>query len=114
MPSTLASCSVAMLAVLLMLVPASRVALAETVTPRRAVELERLIRHDCGSCHGMTLKGGLGPDLRAERFGGVPPPAIAAIILDGVPGTAMPPWRPLLSEAEAHWIAAYLSKGSAP
>ena len=30
------------------------------------------------------------------------------IILDGVPGTAMPPWRPLLSEGEALWIARYL------
>lgn len=114
MPSARATCNVATIAVLLMQVPASRIAVAETVTPRRAVELERLIRHDCGSCHGMTLNGGLGPELRAQRLGGVPPPAIAAIILDGVPGTAMPPWRPLLSDAEAHWIAAYLSKGSAP
>lgn len=114
MPSTFAACSVVMLALHFMLAPASRAAFAEAVTPRRAVELERLVRHDCGSCHGMTLKGGLGPDLRAQRFGGVSPPAIAAIILDGLPGTAMPPWRPLLSEAEAHWIAAYLSKGTAP
>jgi cytochrome c55X len=33
------------------------------------------------------------------------------VILDGVPGTAMPPWRPLLSEADALWIADYLLKG---
>ena len=31
-----------------------------------------------------------------------------AIILDGIPGTAMPPWRPLISEADARWIADYL------
>jgi cytochrome c55X len=30
-----------------------------------------------------------------------------------VPGTAMPPWRPLLTEAEALWIADYL-KGETP
>ena len=38
---------------------------------------------------------------------------IALIILDGVPGTAMPPWRPLLSEDDALWIADYL-KGVTP
>ena len=38
---------------------------------------------------------------------------LALIILDGVPGTAMPPWRPLLTEAEALWIADYL-KGETP
>lgn len=103
-----------LLAAALLLVASARDGCAEPVSPKRAVELERLIRHDCGSCHGMSLKGGLGPDLRASRFGGVPTPAIAAVILDGRPGTAMPPWRPLLSEAEADWIAAYLAKGSAP
>lgn len=103
-----------LLAATLLLAASAHTVLAEPVTPRRAAELERLIRHDCGSCHGMSLKGGLGPDLRASRFGGVPTRAIAAVILDGIPGTAMPPWRPLLSEAEAHWIAGYLAKGSAP
>lgn len=74
-------------------------------------DLERLVRQDCGSCHGMTLKGGLGPDLRAARLAGRDKAEIARIILDGVPGTAMPPWRPLLSEGEALWIANYLMSG---
>jgi cytochrome c55X len=74
----------------------------------RAKALEVLVRQDCGSCHGLTLKGGLGPELSANRFDGVPPEAIAALILDGVPGTPMPPWRGLLSEQDALWIADYL------
>jgi cytochrome c55X len=78
-----------------------------------AGDLERLVRQDCGSCHGMTLKGGLGPDLRATRLAGRDKAEIARIILDGVPGTAMPPWRPLLSEGEALWIANYLMSGDA-
>jgi cytochrome c55X len=74
----------------------------------RAAELERLVKQDCGSCHGMTLKGGLGPDIRAETLEGTQPEAIKRIILDGVVGTPMPPWRGLLSEREAEWIALYL------
>jgi len=83
-------------------------AFAGDLSADRAAELERLVRQDCGSCHGMTLKGGLGSDLRAETLAGVAPEALAIIILDGVPGTPMPPWRPLLTEGEARWIAEYL------
>ena len=83
-------------------------ALAGDLPPGRAAELERLVRQDCGSCHGMTLKGGLGSDLRAETLAGTAPETLAQIVLDGIPGTAMPPWRPLLTEGEALWIAEYL------
>lgn len=83
-------------------------ALASDVGPERAEELERLVVQDCGSCHGLTMKGGLGraitPDLMQHYDRG----DLRDIILDGIPGTAMPPWRPLMSEADALWIADYL------
>ena len=74
--------------------------------------LEHMVQQDCGSCHGLTMKGGLGKPLTREALAEVDPQTIASIILDGVPGTAMPPWRPLLGEAEALWIANYLKKGA--
>jgi len=77
-------------------------ALADSSEEAREQKLERLVRQDCGSCHGMTFKGGLGPDIRAERMAGFTP---------SVPGTPMPPWRGLLSEEDALWIAEYLRKG---
>ena len=83
------------------------------ISASRAIQLERLVRQDCGSCHGMTLKGGLGPDIRAEMLKGKDAEAITEIILDGVPDTPMPPWRPLMTEAEARWIADYLLSGGA-
>jgi len=89
-------------------------AAAAEIPPDRAVELERLVLQDCGSCHGLTMKGGLGSDLRPESLAGKPVEGIVEIVLDGLPGTAMPPWRPLLSEDEARWIANYLLKGGAP
>ena len=84
---------------------------AATIGADRAGELERLVRQDCGACHGMTLKGGLGPDIRADALGRLDRSAVAGVILDGRPGTAMPPWRPLLTETEAEWIADYLMSG---
>jgi len=98
------------LAVLAAIVAAAP-AFADDLPPERTAELTRLVRQDCGSCHGMTLTGGLGSDLRAETLAGKEPGVLAEIILDGVPGTAMPPWRPLLTEGEALWIARYLLTG---
>lgn len=39
--------------------------------PGRRVELTRLVRQDCGSWHGMTLKGGLSPALTPHAAGGL-------------------------------------------
>ncbi|WP_296764213.1 cytochrome c [Sediminimonas sp.] len=79
--------------------------------PIDAARLERLVRHDCGSCHGMTLKGGLGTPLTPDALSHTDAGLLTGIILDGIPGTPMPPWRPLLSAAEARWIANYLLEG---
>jgi cytochrome c55X len=95
-------------ALLLLTLPA-----AADIAPGRATELEHMVLQDCGSCHGLTLKGGLGLPLTAAALTHSDRDGLALIILDGVPGTAMPPWRPLLTEAEALWIADYL-KGETP
>jgi cytochrome c55X len=87
-------------------------ALADGLPQDRASELARLVLQDCGSCHGLTLAGGLGPDIRPAALAGASPESVAAVILDGRPGTAMPPWRSLLNEAEAAWIATYLLGGA--
>ena len=86
------------------------VAASGLIPAQRTVELEHIVLQDCGSCHGLTRKGGLGSPLTPEALEGSEVEGLAAIILDGVPGTAMPPWRPLLTEQEALWIADYLLK----
>ena len=76
-----------------------------------AQRLEHMLKQDCGSCHGLTMKGGLGLPLTREALEGKSPDMIAEVILDGIPGTAMPPWRPLLTTDEALWMANYLKRG---
>lgn len=98
---------------LIALLVAAAPALASDPAPD-PVALERLVIQDCGSCHGLTLKGGLGPDIRPQSIDYYDAEVLRGVILDGIPGTAMPPWRPLLTQAEADWIAAYLLKGEAP
>ena len=83
---------------------------AEGVSVERAEALAHLVEQDCGSCHGLTRKGGLGSPLTYEALEGRDRDSLALVILDGMPGTAMPPWRPLMTEAEAYWIADFLLK----
>lgn len=80
--------------------------------PPDAAKLAALIRQDCGSCHGLTLQGGLGKPLTPERLAPWDRHQLIQIILGGVPGTPMPRWRPLLTESEAAWIADALKEGS--
>ena len=75
------------------------------VSTERAIALRHFLTQDCGSCHGLTLGGGLGPPLQREQVANKPVPYLAYTILNGRPGTAMPPWSRFLTEEEGEWLA---------
>ena len=79
--------------------------------PARQAELLHLVRQDCGSCHGLRMEGGLGLPLSPLALKDQPPEALVQTILHGRRGTAMPSWRPFLSDGEAGWIVEVLLKG---
>lgn len=91
-------------------------AMAETtltkVDAARQSELLYFVKHDCGSCHGMTLKGGLGPALLPETLSAKPKAFLVSTILEGRKNTAMPPWNPMLSHSDALWIVEQLQAGN--
>lgn len=95
-------------AILMLLTPA---AVAADPSPERARELVRMVRQDCGSCHGLTLKGGLGPPLLPETLREKPVDSLRYTVLLGRPGTPMPPWQAFMNEAEADWIVRQLMQG---
>lgn len=84
---------------------------AAALTPARQVQLVRMVRQDCGSCHGIQLTGGLGPELTRERMVEIPLDSLFSVIYHGRPGTPMPGWKTMISEADAHWIAHQLQAG---
>ena len=94
----------------------TQTAFAETaatkISSARQNELLYFIKHDCGSCHGMTLKGGLGPALLPETLAAKPKDYLVATILEGRQNTAMPPWKTMLSKNDAIWITEQLQNGS--
>lgn len=102
---------------------ASGLALVSLVTPapaqelstqapgvERRAELRYLLSQDCGSCHGLTLAGGLGPALTRDALRGKPNELLLNTILKGRPGTAMPPWEGLLTKAEAGYLVDLLTE----
>ncbi|QBM15968.1 hypothetical protein MARI_00480 [Marinobacter sp. JH2] len=87
-------------------------AFAHSAEPKTEAELRNFVVQDCGSCHGLTFKGGLGPPLRPADIEPLSVEAIEAIIREGVPGTAMPPWKALLTDDEMTWISKQLKSGA--
>ena len=99
------------LAVVLLLGAAAAHATDSEPAAERQQTLTRMVRQDCGSCHGMRLTGGLGPALTPEALADKPVESLAATIYHGRPGTPMPGWRSMLSVADAQWIAQRLAQG---
>jgi cytochrome c55X len=97
--------------VLLVLVAATTAAAAADPAPARRAELLHLVRQDCGSCHGLTMKGGLGPSLTPAALAEKDAEMLRFVVLHGRRGTPMPPWSAHLTEPEAQWIVDQLKKG---
>ena len=86
-------------------------ACAGEIPVSRQAELMNLLKQDCGSCHGLSMKGGLGPALTPELLQDKPADFLALTILYGRGGTPMPPWRQFLSDGEALWLAERIKEG---
>lgn len=88
------------------------VAATEPPAPRQA-ELLHMLRHDCGACHGLRLHGGLGPPLTSAAMARYAPEVLEKMILEGRPGTPMPPWKALLGPADVRWMVHAIRSGKA-
>ncbi len=84
---------------------------SQNISAQRQAELHNLLLQDCGSCHGMTMKGGLGPALTADILKNKSRQMIELTILRGRPGTPMPPWDTILTKEEVRWIVDKLYSG---
>ena len=78
----------------------------------RRAEIVNMVRQDCGSCHGMTLRGGLGPSLEARTLADKDAGQLQFVILNGRRGTPMPPWKDFLTETEVAWVVDMLMQGT--
>jgi len=100
-----------LLSLLLIAAPLAQAEAVQAPAPARQAELLHMVRQDCGSCHGLRMEGGLGVPITPKDLQGKDIEGLKITILQGRPGTTMPPWSPFVSEAEAGWIVNMLLKG---
>ena len=87
---------------LLILIPSNALAFEPDLERQQA--LLNLLKHDCGACHGLKLKGGLGPSLLPEALADKSDEYLLEAIQEGKPGTAMPPWKKFINKDETIWL----------
>ncbi len=80
------------------------------IEPERQEELRHMLLHDCGSCHGMTMKGGLGPALTEDALKDSTAAALESTVTYGRPGTPMPPFQGILKKEEIQWLVQLLKE----
>lgn len=93
---------------LLLLIVFSSPCFSADITAQRQQQLQELLKNDCGACHGLTLKGGMGPALLPENLANKPDEFLINTILNGRKGTAMPPWNTFINSDEAAWLVKQL------
>lgn len=79
--------------------------------PSPAAEVKpivKLYQDTCGGCHSPNRQGATGPALIPQRIGGLGDDFLKAVILNGRPGTAMPPWKGVLSEEQINDLLKYI------
>jgi len=89
----------------------SFVAVADEPNSQRQQELLNLLKHDCGSCHGLPPKGGLGPSLMPEALQNKSDQVLIEVVQNGRSRTAMPPWDSFLTIDETAWLIQQLRQG---
>jgi mono/diheme cytochrome c family protein len=114
--------AIAALVALAAAVGAQFAAQAQGETPQEQLELgARLYAENCAVCHGPNGEGRVGATLAKDWPSIRPDLTVRTIIVNGVPGTAMPAWGQAnggpLSEAETEALTAYIlswGTGGAP
>lgn len=94
-------------------------ALESKVTPSKAAPsptsaaeqfkpVVKLYQDACSGCHGPQRQGATGPALIPQRIGGVGDEFIKTILLNGRPGTAMPPWKGVITDSQISDLISYI------
>lgn len=73
-----------------------------------AMDVEKVFEKECQGCHGPNHEGGVGSDLRPAVTAKKNAYELAAVILNGKAGTAMPPFKDKFSKADADKMVDYL------
>ena len=80
------------------------------VTDERQSELLDFVEQNCPACHGIRMRGSIGPALSKANLQYLSVNAVTLTILYGLTDKGMPAWEAQLSERDAYWIAEFLKR----
>jgi len=80
------------------------------VTNERQSELLNFVEQNCPACHGIRMRGSIGPPLSEASLQHLSVNEVTLTILYGFPEKGMPAWETQLSEKDAYWIAEFLKR----
>jgi nitrite reductase (NO-forming)/hydroxylamine reductase len=83
-------------------------AVAVMATGACAFDADAVFERECQGCHGPKHQGGVGSDIRPAVVKPKNAQMLAETILNGRPGTAMPPFKEIFSKNEAATMVDYL------
>jgi len=72
------------------------------------MDVEKMFEKECQGCHGPNHEGGVGADLRPGKIEKKNAYTLSEVILNGRPGTAMPPFTDKMNQADAQKMVDYL------
>ena len=81
------------------------------VTNERQSELLDFVEQNCPACHGIRMRGSIGPALSKANLQHLSVNAVTLTILYGLTDKGMPAWEAQLTEGDAYWIAEFLKRG---
>jgi len=77
--------------------------------PAKVKAGRELFQVRCIACHGAAGQGIIGPNLTDEYWlHGGKLAEITHTITNGVPDKGMPPWGPVMSSEQIHFVVAYI------
>lgn len=77
----------------------------------KQAEIKRLLQNTCSSCHGVDLKGAIGPALKPETLGSKSDELLIDTIYNGRKGTMMSSWKASMNKDEIAWLVGILKNG---
>lgn len=77
----------------------------------KQAEIKRLLQNTCSSCHGVDLKGAIGPALKPETLANKADDMLIDTIYNGRKGTMMSSWKASMNKEEIAWLVGILKSG---
>lgn len=77
----------------------------------KQAEIRTMLKNTCSSCHGVDLKGAIGPALKPETLGNKADEMLIDTIYNGRKGTMMSSWKASMNKDEIAWLVGILKSG---